>query len=141
MKGYYKNPEATAKVMDGEFFNTGDIGYIEDGFLFITGRAKNIIVLSNGKNVYPEELEELIEKLPSVSEAVVYAKEGAEKITAQVYPNPEYNFDGDTFSLIKTQIDDLNKELPLFKQIKELEIRDEPFEKTTTKKIKRSSLK
>ena len=141
MKGYYKNPEATAQVMDGDYFNTGDIGYIKDGFLFITGRAKNIIVLSNGKNVYPEELEEQIEKLPCVSEAVVYAKENSEKITAQVFPTPDYNFEGDPQTEIKKQIDKINKDLPLFKQIREIELRDEPFEKTTTKKIKRSSLK
>lgn len=147
MKGYYKNEAATAEVMDENgYFNTGDIGIMDGDFLFITGRAKNLIILSNGKNVYPEELEDEVAKLPGVGEVVVYAKdyddERKEKITAQIYPAEGFDFgDADKRDFFKKQMESINRNLPIFKQIREIEIRDIPFAKTSTKKIKRSSLK
>lgn len=150
MMGYYKNPEATAEVFteDG-WFRTGDIGYIDDdNFIFITGRKKNIILLSNGKNVFPEELEEYLNASDSVCEGVVIGRKNEETgeiaITALVYPNGE-KFAGMTreeiYPIIKDEITEINKKLPAFKHITELELRDEEFEKTTSRKIMRYKLK
>lgn len=149
MLGYYNNPEATKEVFtDDGWFRTGDIGYIDnDGYIFITGRKKNVIILSNGKNVYPEEIEE---KLSSeyVKEIVVIGRrddEGNEtEIVAVVYPNFEAfeNLSADELkSKTKEALDALNAELPSFKQVSKIEFRDCEFEKTTTKKIKRYLVK
>ncbi len=148
MKGYYKAPELTAEVLDEDgWFATGDIGYIdEDGFIYITGRKKNIIILDNGKNVFPEEIEEHIYKLDLVAECIVVGKpnaEGETVITAQIYPNfdkaKEMGLDdiNELKDVIKSQVLELNKKLPIFKQIRGIEIRKTEFDKTTTKKIKR----
>lgn len=148
MKGYYKAPELTADVIDEDgWFYTGDIGYIdEDGFIYITGRKKNIIILDNGKNVFPEELEEHLYKLPYIAECVVVGKpnsSGETVITAQIFPDfDKAKEDGieaieDVKDAIKGEIQELNKSLPIFKQIRGIEIRKTEFDKTTTKKIKR----
>ncbi len=148
MKGYYKAPELTANVIDEDgWFYTGDIGYIdEDGFIYITGRKKNIIILDNGKNVFPEELEEHLYKLPYIAECVVVGKpnsSGETVITAQIFPDfDKAKEDGieaieDVKDAIKGEIQELNKSLPIFKQIRGIEIRKTEFDKTTTKKIKR----
>jgi len=138
MKGYYKHPELTAEAMteDG-YFNTGDIGYIdEDGFLFITGRKKNIIILDNGKNIYPEELEGKLQKKEGIKEVVVFEKE--KKIAAEIYPDFEViPNDENTKELVQKIVDEFNKDLPFYKKIDTIVIRDTEFEKTTTKKIKR----
>lgn len=145
MMGYLKNPEATAEVFteDG-WFRTGDVGYMDkDGFIFITGRKKNIIILSNGKNIYPEEIETYISHIPLVNECVVVGRRndiGEVVITALVYPNPEMTEGKDkseVYALIKAEINEMNKDLPIFKQVREIEIRDEEFEKNTSHKIKR----
>jgi long-chain acyl-CoA synthetase len=145
MMGYYKNPEATAEVFteDG-WFRTGDIGYMdEEGYIFITGRKKNVIILSNGKNVFPEELEEYIGRVEIILESVVLCREnesGEKTITAIVVPNTaalEGKSDDEIYAKIKDEIADINKKLPSFKQIRKIEIRNEPFERTTSKKIKR----
>jgi long-chain acyl-CoA synthetase len=145
MMGYLKNPEATAEVFteDG-WFRTGDVGYMDkDGFIFITGRKKNIIILSNGKNIYPEEIETYISHIPLVNECVVVGRRndiGEVVITALVYPNPEMAEGKDkseVYALIKAEINEMNKDLPIFKQVREIEIRDEEFEKNTSHKIKR----
>ena len=148
MLGYYKNPEATAAVFteDG-WFRTGDVGYIdEDEFIFITGRKKNIILLSNGKNIFPEELEEYLTANDEIAEAVVIGRKKDEDtvITAVVYPNPEM-FEGKTKEEIDEAIEkvvaDVTKKLPIFKHISAIEIRETEFEKTTTRKIMRFKIK
>lgn len=133
MLGYYKNPEATAEAFDGEWFKTGDLGYIdEDGFLYITGRKKNLIILDNGKNVYPEEIEGYLAAIEQIKEAVVY--EENKLIAAEIYPDPETD---NAEQIIRDRIALLNKTLPIYKQVQSIKFRQTEFEKTTTKKIKR----
>ena len=142
MNGYYGKPDITASVLDEDgWFRTGDIGYLdEDGFLFITGRKKNLIILANGKNIHPEELEDLIQQLDEVEEVIV--RESGRNILAEIFPN--YEFEGfigmDKKRMEKhiwRLIKDINRDLPIYKRIKDIEIRDVEFDKTTTKKIKR----
>ncbi|MBQ9314436.1 MAG: AMP-binding protein [Clostridia bacterium] len=139
MKGYYKHPELTKEAMteDG-YFNTGDIGYVdEDGFLFITGRKKNIIILDNGKNIYPEELEGKLQKKDGIKEVVVFEKD--KKIAAEIFPDFELiPNDENAKEAVQKIVDEFNKDLPFYKKIDTIEIRDTEFEKTTTKKIKRN---
>ena len=145
MMGYYKNPEATAEVFteDG-WFRTGDIGYMDDdGYIFITGRKKNVIILSNGKNVFPEELEEYLATIPEILESVVLARTNEadeQTITAIVVPNEEILGDKDKdeiYAVIKAAVNNINQKLPSFKQIRKIEVRMERFERTTSKKIQR----
>ena len=132
MLGYYNNPEATANAFDDGWFKTGDVGRIdEDGFVFITGRKKNIIILDNGKNVYPEELEYLIGRIEGVTEVLVYAENGV--IAAEIYAE-DASFKDSIESAIKNE---LNASVAPYKQVHKVKFRDEEFEKTTTKKIKR----
>lgn len=147
-KGYLNNEEATKEAFteDG-WFRTGDIGHAdEDNFIYITGRKKNVIIASNGKNVYPEELEEYLARVEYVKEAVVIARNsgGETAITALVYPDYD-NFKDMTkqelYDEIWKRIAEIDKGLPQFKHITALELRDEEFEKTTTRKIKRFLLK
>ena len=135
MLGYYNNPEATAEVFEGEWFRTGDYGRVDDeGFIFITGRKKNLIITPNGKNVYPEEIEAVIQHVEGVTEVVVYEDE--KLICAEIYTEtPEEK------ERIKTDVQALNKTLPSYKQIQKVVFRDTEFEKTTTKKIKRFAIK
>ena len=151
MLGYYKNDEENAKAFteDG-WYRTGDIGYMDaDGYIFITGRLKSVIVLENGKNVFPEEIEEYLEKIDEIGEVVVVGRKAEDgetvKLTAIVYPKVDiYGENADVekaYNDIHAKIVDLNRKLPSFKQIKTLEIRTEPFEKTTSRKIKRHLVK
>ncbi len=151
MLGYYKNEEENAKAFteDG-WYRTGDIGYMdEDGYIFITGRLKSVIVLENGKNVFPEEIEEYLEKFEEIEEVVVVGRKAEDgetvKLTAIVYPKVDiYGENIDTekaYNDIHAKIVNLNRTLPSFKIIKDLEIRTEPFEKTTSRKIKRHLVK
>lgn len=150
MLGYYENEEATKEVVQDGWFNSGDIGYLDkDGFLFITGRSKNVIVTQNGKNIYPEEIEMMLGKIPEIKESMVYGKEeekGKElTITARVIPNydeikSKYNkelSDEEIYNIIWNKIKEVNRELTTYKAIKKLEIKKDEFEKTTTMKIKR----
>lgn len=137
MMGYYHNEEATKEAFEDGWFKTGDLGRIdEDGFLYITGRCKNLIILDNGKNVYPEELEEKINLLPGVKESFVYSDKG--KICALVLPE---NFsDKDLVKNIKKAIKNLNEDLPTYKKIVSVNMTAKEFPKTTTLKIKRHEL-
>lgn len=150
MLGYYKNPEATAEVFteDG-WFRTGDLGYLDkNGSIFITGRKKNLIILSNGKNIFPEELEEHLGHNDIIGECVVIGRKNAESgetlITAVIYPNQDLVQDktsDEIYEEIKKAVELTNKKLPIFKHIADFEVRDTEFEKTTTKKIKRFLVK
>lgn len=148
MLGYYKNPEATAAAFNKEgFFKSGDYGYMdEDNYIFITGRKKNIIILQNGKNVYPEEIEEYLYKLDIISECVVVGKElesGEIMLTAIIYPDYT-KFEGieqpAIIEVMKAEVLKINKQLPIFKQIRNIELKKTEFEKTTTKKIIRHKI-
>jgi len=145
MLGYYKNPEETARVMRDGWFHTGDLGHIDErGFLSITGRCKNLIVLDNGKNVYPEELENYAMNLPYIAEVVVRGvKDEKEKtvLLAEVFLSKEKIKElgaAPDEGTILSDLRALTAALPMYKQISRVEIRPTEFEKTTTKKIKRS---
>ena len=149
MMGYYENEEATKAVFteDG-WFRTGDIGYMDkDDYIYITGRKKNVIILSNGKNIFPEELEEHLSHCSLVGESVVVGRKhenGEIVITAVIYPEPEMVKDMDAdkiYESVKAQVTAMNKDLPVYKQIREIEIRNEEFEKNTSHKIIRYKVK
>lgn len=134
MKGYYKDPEATAAAFDGEWLKTGDHGYIDkDGYLFYVGRKKNLIVLSNGKNVSPEELEDKLSRIEYVAEVLVYDED--EKIVGEFFLNEEDY--PDARERLKGDVDAFNLTMPAFKNINKIIIRDDEFPKTTTMKIVR----
>lgn len=146
MVGYYNNPEATAAVFtDDGWFKTGDIGYMDkDGYIYITGRKKNVIILSNGKNVFPEEIEEhLSDRSDVIGESVVLGRpnaSGETVITAVIYPNPDFSKDKtkeEVEAAVRAAVTEVNKSLPVYKQVRDTELRDTEFEKTTTRKIKR----
>jgi long-chain acyl-CoA synthetase len=150
MLGYYDNPAANedAFTEDG-WFRTGDMGYMDDDqYVFITGRLKSVIVLENGKNVFPEEIEEYLSNIEEIAESVVVGRPAEnEKINlvAIVYPDytkfPENTSEAIVRNHIWALITELNKTLPTYKHIMELEIRNTEFEKTTSKKIKRHLVK
>lgn len=150
MLGYYEDEEATKEVVHDGWFNSGDIGYQDkDGYVYVTGRSKNVIVTQNGKNIYPEEIELLLSKIPEIKECMVYGKEvEGEKeliISVKVIPNMEEieNLHGKDLSeeeihkIIWNKIKEVNKSLTSYKAIKNLEIKHDEFAKTTTMKIKR----
>ena len=147
MLGYYNNEAENQKAFteDG-WYRTGDVGYMDaDGYIYITGRMKSVIVLENGKNVFPEEIEEYLEEITEIAECVVVGRKEEDgetvNLTAIVYPNRDLfapDADNDTiYKTIYAKIVALNKKLPSFKKIKGLELRDTEFEKTTSRKIKR----
>ena len=152
MLGYYENEEETAAVLNNGWFRTGDYGYIDDkGFIYITGRKKNVIVLQGGKNVFPEELEEYISNVKLVEEVVVVGKEDKESgnvsVIALIYPNAEEcEKQGltDKEAIEKALNDEviaINKRLASYKHVHSVVVRDEPFEKTPSRKIKRHVIK
>jgi len=137
MLGYYKQPEKTAEVLKDGWFYTGDYGYINDNEqLVITGRKKNIIVLSNGKNIYPEEIEAYIQAIDYVTEVVVRGiideKGDESSLMADVFLSGEK-----TSTEVLRDIKNVSRELPVYKQISKVVIRDKEFDKTTSKKIRR----
>jgi long-chain acyl-CoA synthetase len=152
MLGYYNNEEATRQVLKDGWFSTGDYGTLDaDGFLHVSGRKKNVIVAANGKNVFPEELEDHVNAIPFVLESVVYGARGPagdEEISVMVVPNAETLVQHAEKAgveitrewiedLINSEIRALNRRLPLYKQIRRVRIKEGEFEKTTTQKIKR----
>ena len=153
MLGYFKNEEQTKEVLSEDgWFRTGDYGcFDKKGFLYITGRKKNIIISSDGKNIFPEEIEEYLENLDLVSEVAVVGRTSEKthdiEIVALVYPEEEeckkagLETKEAIHSAISAEITEINKKLATYKHINKLEIRDEPFEKTTTRKIKRNTIK
>ena len=139
MQGYYHNPEETANSLtpDG-WLKTGDLGWQDDdGYLYITGRKKNLIILSNGENVSPEEIENQFAYFAPIKEIVVYAENG--QIIAEVFPNPDYISD-DIQAEIQAKIDEVNDKFPPAKQIVKLVIREKEFPKTASKKIIRAKI-
>lgn len=157
MLGYYNNPEETAKVIDEEgWFHTGDLGYVDKkGHYYISGRSKNVIVTSNGKNIYPEELEYHLAEDILVGECLVLAdknKNGEDIVGARIYPNfeelkeqtgkTESEFtDRELHDIFKQTINNVNEKLPSYKKILNFKIRRTEFVKTTTQKIKRFEYK
>jgi len=142
MLGYYKDPVSTADIItDDGWLKTGDLGYIdEEGFLYVTGRKKNLIILGNGENVSPEELEMLFADSRLIQDILVSGNSDLDIIQADIYPLPAtVNVKGleETKVLINQEISDKNQNLPLYKQIKLVTFRDQPFETTTSMKIKR----
>lgn len=145
MKGYYKEPEKTAKVLKDGWFNTEDYGRInEKGQLIINGRKKNLIVLDNGKNIYPEEIENYIMGIPYVKEVLVKASKNAAgqetALIAEVFLDKEKVEEMHIENIketLKKDVQDSVRELPVYKHISDVKIRKNEFEKTTTSKIKR----
>ena len=135
MMGYYHNEEATREIFteDG-WLKTGDLGYVKDDHIFITGRIKNLIILSNGENVSPEELENRFLGCEWLSEVMVYSE--GEQITAEVYPYPEYADKAE--KLFRKKVEEINKSVPQTRRIVRLRLRDRDFDKTTSRKIKRN---
>jgi long-chain acyl-CoA synthetase len=150
MLGYYKMPEETAKVLKDGWFYTGDLGFLdEEGWLYLTGRKKNVIVTKTGKNIYPEEIELYVNRNKYVHESMVHGVDDDEDagtiVGIQVHPaydiiyeefGAEYD-DASIYKLIKGVIKDINEKLPVYKRIRNVSIRKDEFIKTTTKKIKR----
>ena len=158
MLGYYEDEEATKNaITEDGYFRSGDIGYVDDdGYIFVTGRCKNVIVTQNGKNIYPEEIEMLLEKIPEIKEVMVYGKSPDELdtgkknndkeliITARVIPNMEEldkikvgMSNEEIYKIIWEKIKEVNKKLTTYKAVKHLELKEGEFEKTSTMKIKR----
>ncbi|MEO0215804.1 MAG: AMP-dependent synthetase/ligase [candidate division WOR-3 bacterium] len=153
MIGYYNNKKATDEVLKDNWLYTGDLGYFDrEGYLHITGRKKSIIVTQTGKNIYPEELEELLQKSVWIKEVLVIPridpKTKKEEVCALIYPDyeklEEYSIaksikfsEEDIRLLLRSEIEKVNAELPIYKRITRFEIREEEFPKTTTQKIKR----
>jgi long-chain acyl-CoA synthetase len=152
MIGYYKIPEATKETFENDWFKTGDLGYFDkDGFLFICGRKKNVIIANNGENVYPEEIEDILNRNPFVLECMVFGEEDYkhdERIAALIVPDTsafiEYSAKNNVQitqelidKIISQAVKETNNQLIQFKQIKKYYIQDKELEKTTTQKIKR----
>lgn len=151
MLGYYKNEEATGRVLKNGWLYTGDLGYVDQsGFFHITGRKKNVIVTKNGKNIFPEEVEAYLNKSPFIKESLVWGKfedeTGETKVNAQIVVDIDaiknkHKVNGlskdEIKKIIKGEVKAVNRSMPSYKRIQDYIIRENEFAKTTTKKIKR----
>ena len=156
MLGYYQDEAETNKAIRSDgYFHSGDVGYMDkDGFIYITGRSKNVIVTQNGKNIYPEEIEGLLQKIPEIKEVMVYGKSPEKDenkkndkeliLTARIIPEIDYiketygeKTEEEIQDIIWGKVKEVNKKLTSYKYIKNLEIKYDEFEKTSTMKIKR----
>ena len=148
MLGYYNNEEATKEVLEKDWFYTGDLGYLDKkGFLYIAGRQKNVIVLKNGKNIYPEEIESVINRIEGVKESFIYGKPEKDddlKICVKIVYDREtvketYGVETEEEILAKMweKVKEINKTMPAYKYIREVMVTEEELIKTTTQKVKR----
>ena len=139
MQGYYKMPEETEETLVNGWLRTGDLGYVdEDGFVYLTGRKKNLIITKNGENVSPEELENKIGEHRMICEILVRESEGV--IEAEIFPDMEYVEKKEITDIqgeLQKLIDEYNLTAPAFKRVYRLKVRDTEFPKTPSKKIKR----
>ena len=149
MLGYFEDPEETARViLEDGWFATGDYGFMDDeGYLHVTGRKKNVIVTKNGKNIFPEELEYLLNKSDYIKESVVWGKDDPD--SGELYINAEIVIEKDNLkglsdeeihAKIKEVVEKVNKSTTSYKRIRKFHLREEEFEKTSTRKIKRHKL-
>lgn len=152
MLGYYNNPKATREVMEGEWFHTGDLAQIdEEGYIFIRGRKKSVIVLKNGKNIFPEEMENLVNKIEGVKESFIFGKQLTDdkdnikinvkivfdrKIVEDTY---KVKKDEEIYEVISKKIKEINRKMPPYKAIRGMILSEEPLIKTSTNKIKRQA--
>ena len=146
MMGYYNRPDLTAEVMVDGWFHTGDYGKVDpkDDRLYITGRKKNIIVLKNGKNIYPEEIEDYLMAAPEIGEVIVTSvkdEEGSEvSLAAEIYPDQNFaegKNEDEIYKAVKAAVEAVNDKIPSYKKVTKVIIRKTEFEKTTSRKIKR----
>lgn len=151
MLGYFKNETATDKVLKDGWLYTGDLGQVDsDGYLYITGRKKNIIVTKNGKNIFPEEVESYLNKSPFILESLVWGKydedSGETFVNAQIVPaldeikqrlKIDEVSEEEVRTIIASEVRSINKNMPLYKRIRDFSVRENEFAKTTTRKIKR----
>ena len=152
MLGYYNDEEATGEVMKDGWFYTGDLAKIdEDGYIFICGRKKSVIVLKNGKNIFPEEMESLVNKIEGVKESFIFGKQKSDdkediKINVKIIFDREVmkeaykvETDDEIYKVLADKVKEINRILPKYKAIRGIIISEEPLIKTTTNKIKRQA--
>ncbi len=150
--GYYNDKEATKEAFEGEWFHTGDLAQIdEEGYIFIRGRKKSVIVLKNGKNIFPEEMESLVNKIEGVKESFIFGKQNGEdkdniKINVKIVYDKEImknvyraETEEEIYKSISEKIKEVNSQMPKYKAIRGMIITEEPLIKTTTNKIKRQA--